>query len=281
MKSMTGHGISQWKTKDCYIEVIVQSYNSKNLDVRIQSPPFYTSLEGDLKKIINKKISRGVVNIIINRTPLWPVKKSSMQWNKQQALKWKNLYVKMAKYFKIEYKINLLDLAKQPGVLEVVSQPCFISTTEQLKLKTLIKKALDICYAERKREGISIKKDFQKHLKKLLISIKKNKSLWNKQKKRISANIKKKKPLQEEKACTIHKIDINEEIIRLEEHIKVVSRLILSSGVIGKKIAFYLQEMIRESNTIGSKSQDSQLTQEVIQTKTIIERMREQIQNVE
>ena len=87
--------------------------------------------------------------------------------------------------------------------------------------------------------------------------------------------------IQDVTAALISRLDTSEEFSRMEEHIRVFRTLVIAKGVMGKKISFYLQEMIREVNTIGSKSQDFKLTQEVVQAKTLIERMREQVNNVE
>ena len=77
------------------------------------------------------------------------------------------------------------------------------------------------------------------------------------------------------------KADVNEEIVRLLEHIKNVQKLLSSADAEGKKLDFYIQELHREMNTIGSKSQVSSITQAVVEGKTIIERLREQVQNIE
>ena len=79
----------------------------------------------------------------------------------------------------------------------------------------------------------------------------------------------------------LSKMDVTEELVRMEAHIQIGLKLLKSRGAVGKKMGFYFQEMIREMNTIGSKSQDFKLTQTVISAKSIIEIMREQIQNVE
>jgi uncharacterized protein (TIGR00255 family) len=79
----------------------------------------------------------------------------------------------------------------------------------------------------------------------------------------------------------IEKSDINEELIRLKEHIQNYRQIIGSNNAQGKKLDFYTQELLREVNTIGSKSSVSKLTQIVVEAKTLIERLREQVQNVE
>jgi uncharacterized protein (TIGR00255 family) len=291
MKSMTGYGISQWKSKDCCVEVVVQSYNGKYFESRVQSPAFYNSLEGELRKELQKKFIRGFISLSITRSPLWPVKKTTVKWNKEQALKWKSLYKKMAVTLKMKYEVNLPHLAQQPGVLEVTAQPALVSVQEKNKVKVLVRRAVDLCSKEREREGKALQKDFQKNLNQLMLSLKKVKSHAVRQSKGVGKKIESKvgaiddiegkKAIQEVTSTLINRMDINEEVSRMEEHIRAFRSLIAVKGVIGKKMSFYLQEMIREMNTVGAKAQDFKLTKEVVQIKTFIERMREQVQNIE
>ena len=291
MRSMTGYGVSQWKSSDCYIEVIVQTYNNKYFDSKIQLPPLYASLEGELRKELQKKITRGAINVSVNRSPAWPLKKNKVKWNKSQALKWKTLYKEMASSLKMKNEVSLFHLAQQQGVLEVISEPTLIPMKERNKLKALIYKAIDLCDKERKREGSALKKDFQKHLRELSLSIKKISSHAVKQNKKAQESVKNRmgsigfveedKKLQEVTGSLINRLDICEEITRTEEHVRAFRSIVSTEGAIGKKMSFYLQELVREINTIGSKSQNFKLTKEVVQAKSLIERMREQVQNVE
>lgn len=291
MKSMTGYGVSRWKSNDCCIEVIIQTYNSKHFESRVQAPPFYASLEGALRQDLQSHFSRGSVHVLINRSPSWPLKKTKLQWNKQQALKWKALYKKMALSLNMKNELSLLNLAQQPGVLEVVSQPSIVSVQEKKKLKALIHRAMELCNKERIREGRMLKKEFQKHLKDLSLYLQKIKYHASQQSKKVKQNVEdqiksfdvinEKNSIYEVVGSFINKLDISEEISRMEEHIKAFRALVSSQEVKGKKMSFYLQEMIREVNTVGSKSQDFKLTQKVVQAKSTIEKMREQVQNVE
>ena len=290
MKSMTGHGSGVWKSKDCCIEATLQSYNHKNFETRLQLPAFYSTLEGELRKELQKKFIRGAFNLFITRNPSWPAKQTIARWNKKQALSWKALYNNMAKSLKMKNDLSLFNLSQQPGVLEVFSPSCVVSAKEKSNLKTLVRQVISLCNKEKIREGQALKRDFQKHLKHLLLclqNIKKHESRQRKAKTRqmesqlIAFEGEEQKTAQDIAGAFIDRMDISEEISRLKEHIKTFSSLIKGPGVMGKKMSFYLQEMIREANTIGSKSQDFKLTKEVVQAKSLIERMREQAHNIE
>ena len=288
---MTGHGSGFWKSPDCCVEAVLQSYNHKNFESRLQLPAFYSALEGELRKELKKKFSRGALNLFITRSPSWPAKKSAVCWNKKQALKWKALYGNMARSLKMKNDLSLFNLSQQTGVLEVVSTPLVLSATEKAGLKALVLKVIYLCDKEKAREGLALKKDFQKNLKQLSLCLKNIKKHEARQKKTKAKTVKKQlgmlKSIEEQKtaqditSALIDRMDISEEISRLKEHITAFSALIQKQGVMGKKMSFYLQEMIRESNTISSKSQDFKLIKEVVQAKSLIERMREQAHNIE
>ena len=293
MKSMTGFGLSQWKTSSTVIEVTVQSYNGKFFEARVQTPPCYLSLEGELRKTLQKKFQRGYVSLLIVRTPAQPVSSSSVSWDSQQAKKWKSLFRQMATSLKMKNDLTLIELSRQPGVLKTNISSVGISASEKTKLKTTLRKAIELCNKERVREGLALKKDFQKNTTALSQSLKKIKIHFTQQNKTINKTVRDKIKLiklstnekdklqQEMLSALLNRTDIDEEIYRMEEHLKVFRSVLNSPGTIGKKISFYLQEMIREMNTIGSKSQSFKLTKEAVQAKSLIEKMREQAQNVE
>ncbi len=293
MKSMTGYGSGVWKSEDFFVEAQLQSYNHKNFEVRLQISPFYTSMEGDLRKELQKKFSRGAFNLIVARQPLWPVKQSKMHWNKKQALKWKTLFNQMARSLKMKNDVGLLDLSQQPGVMELVSMPLILSTKEKAGLKALIRKVINLCDREKSREGQALKKDFQKNLRQFslcLQNIKRHEARQRKTKHRATMaeplnlfdnNQEEQKNRQAVAGLLLDRLDISEEISRLKAHVQAFRSLTASRGIMGKKMSFYLQEMIREANTIGSKSQDFKLTKAVVQAKSLIERMREQAHNIE
>ena len=282
---MTGCGTAHSKHKSTFIEVTAQSLNSRFLEVRFSLPPAYASLEGELRKQVQKKFRRGHIDILINRG--LNHKNTKAQWSRRQALKWKAMYKKMAAGLKMKNNIDLLHLSQQPGVISVQQHYSSVSQLEKQSLKNLLKKAIALCEKERTREGKALKQEFQKNIRALRISLKNIKTRWLKQKQKkkmmLKKQIKKTRQLQNIEAVTsaISRIDIEEELSRLIEHIKIFQSMIISKSVIGKQMTFYLQEMIREINTIGSKSQDAGLTYEAVRAKTIIETMREQAQNVE
>ena len=290
MKSMTGHGVSYHRQKDTFIEIVVQSLNNRFLETRFRMPDFYSSLEGELRKKVQQKFTRGSVEVLIHRNPSQPHKDTKWKWNHKRAVEWRSLYKKMSTVLKLKNNIDLVSLSRQPGVVDIQSVSPVLSTKEKQIVKKLLQKAVELCDKERVREGAALKKDFQSQLTALsqCLQLIKKLSSKKKQKKeqqlkgRMSKEILVQQPgVANEVVLMLARMDINEEISRMTEHIRTFRTLITKKAVIGKQMNFYLQEMIREMNTIGSKSQEARLTREVVSAKTIIETMREQVQNVE
>lgn len=290
MKSMTGHGVSYHRQKDTFIEIVVQALNSRFLEVRFRMPDFYSTLEGELRKKVQQKFTRGSIEILVNRNPSQPNKDIKWKWNHKRALEWRALYKKMSTVLKLKNNIDLVSLSRQPGVVDIQSVSPVLSTKEKQIVKKLLQKAVELCDKERVREGIALKKDFQNKLTALSQCLQLIKRISSKKKqkkeKQLKGTLSKDILLQQpgaanEAVLMITRMDINEELSRLTEHIRAFRTLIAKKAVMGKQMNFYLQEMIREVNTIGSKSQEASLTREVISAKTIIETMREQVQNVE
>ena len=286
---MTGYGVAQARNSDSYIEVIVQSFNNKYLDVRYQFPPIYNSMRKECKRLLNAIFNRGYIEVLVIRNPLWPQQEMKVGWNRDQAVKWKRIYEDMAKKLNLKNNLDLMSLSAKTGVLQTVSMPSFLSDQERKVFQKLLLKAAHMCDKERRREGQFLKKDFQKNLEELTSCLKYIRVFDEEKNKQTKISLKKKlrkkgnnhQKVLDETAESLMRQDIGEELSRLKEHIRVFRSLFSLAAPVGKKMSFYLQEMVREINTVGSKSQYFQLINQVVQAKSLIEKMREQVQNVE
>ena len=281
---MTGFGFCSVNHKDFMLEVSVRSLNSRFLDTKFYSPHYYFNLEHEIQKIISQTCKRGYFIIHINRFPQKPDPVFSFKWNKTQAKKWQELYKQLSKELKCKNDWSLNDLINREGVLNVIEKPQSLSLTEKNFVKQTFKKSLQICLKERQREGLSLKKDILLQLKKLQTLNQKVSRLNKKQQSRL---LKKKSQVIEssssytETSLEIEKSDIHEEVIRMQEHLNHFKKILAKPQDIGRKLDFYTQEILREINTMGSKSQTSELTLNVISAKSCLEKIKEQIQNVE
>lgn len=292
MKSMTCYGYATQKTDFGLIEVSIKSVNGRFLEMRTNLPPEYLKLENEIKKRCSNTLRRGSVSIFVSR------KKDPLKDNvhvtvkKDLAKKWMKAFHDLSKELKLNSQVSL-DMLSQIPNLFVVNDEVPVTSKETKTLMVLMEKALQSCLKEKTREGEALQKEVFGYLDELDRNLKSIKSYATKQiqtlKKQHSDKSKVLKGddlatdqrLAQEIVSQMDRMDISEEIFRFKEHLKSIKKLISSKDLIGKKLDFYTQELLREMNTIGSKSQMFKITQSVVDSKSIIERIREQSQNIE
>ncbi|MCB0364360.1 MAG: YicC family protein [Bdellovibrionaceae bacterium] len=292
MKSMTGYGNSAGVSSYLDLEVSVKSINGRFLDVRFHLPREYFPFELEMKKEVSKVARRGTLDVFVQRRIVEDAPEVKVGVHKPLAKKWMAAYDELAKVVGLDEKLSLETLASIPHVLEVegVGE---VTEKEKQVVFTHVKKALANLDKERKREGAALRDDLMGHLDalaSLVTDMEKeregaNKELLKKMETRLSTLQLQDRVdadrLAQEVAVLVDRADISEEILRLTEHVKAFGKAVKSTQCEGKKLDFYAQELLREANTIGSKSQVSRLTQMVVEAKTRIEKIREQVQNVE
>lgn len=292
---MTGYGLEIAKNESLNLSIQVKTVNNRFLEVRYRAPYDYLPFEGEVKKLAAQYLSRGTAEISIHRTRNQEAPGTQVSVNLGLGKAW----AKACK--ELQEPLNLSDRAvenlvlKAPDLVSVADSPVADQDEKQMVLETL-RKALEKCGEERKREGEALKK----HLSSLLKQMNDFVSKTSQQKEERASLIKEKftakiqslgeqfgegtldpSRLAQEALFLIEKTDIDEELKRLQAHTKAYEGLLDKPGVVGKKLEFYTQEMHREVNTIGSKSQALDLVFDVIEAKTIVERLREQVQNIE
>ena len=296
MKSMTGFGNFRTQNNDVSIEVSIRAVNGRFLETRFHLPRGYFPYEAELKKKLSGLVIRGTVDIYISRKIKANAGVGRIVINSKLALEYLKVFKKLSTDLKINEGIRLEYISKQPDVIQVEESDSLVSNEVSL-LKKTFESALKKFDSERIREGVALKKDLQKNLKDLQKHIHKVSKLRDEANKmlqeRFEAKVKARLPkeiaglqvdpqrISQEIVIQLEKADINEEITRLTEHIVNFDKLVELPVVEGKKLDFYTQELLREVNTIGSKSQVSGITEAVVEAKTLIERIREQVQNIE
>ncbi len=291
MKSMTGFGQARVQGPNSLFEVNIKTVNGRFLEARFHLPRELVFLEPDLKKALSEKFQRGTVDIFISRK-LKGHGSASVHVNESLAKEYLKAYSSLAKKLGVIFQPTVELLTRQADVVRV-EDSLDAAQKEKKWVVQAFQKALAACEQERKREGAALNKELQKlltQLEKQVLTIMglredANKALQEKFEQKISTRLKNseidQQRLLQEVVIQLEKTDINEELQRLEEHIKNYRKLLLSSMAEGKKMDFYTQELLREVNTIGSKSQVANITQAVVEAKAIIERLREQVQNIE
>lgn len=297
MKSMTGFGQAKVSSGSSDIEVSIRAVNGRFFEPRFHMPRELVSLESDLRTELQKRFNRGTIDIFISRRLKWDQINSKVLVQKSMVKEYHRALKEIATQMKIPFQAHVELVAKLPEVLKVETNDTEVTQTEKKAvLKTLVQ-ASEACVKEQSREGLSLKKEFERLLKDLdqhLQEIEKvraevdlsyQQKVETKIKTRLAAMDSNTQidpsRVAQEVVFLLDKSDINEEIVRLREHLHNFKGLLKADGPMGKKLDFYIQELLREVNTIGSKSSVSKLTSHVVDAKTIIERLREQVQNVE
>lgn len=293
---MTGFGNFRTQNNEVSIEVSIRAVNGRFLETRFHLPRVYFSHETELKKKFSALVLRGTVDIYISRKIKSNAGGGKITINTRLANDYLKAFRKLSADLRINENIRLEYISKQPDVLQV-EETDSLTTQELSLLKKTFEGALKKFDAERIREGSALKKDLQKNLKDLQKQVHKVAKLRDEANKmlqeRFESKVKSRLPkevagvqvdpqrISQEIVIQLEKADISEEITRLTEHIVNFEKLVEMPIVEGKKLDFYTQELLREANTIGSKSQVAGITEAVVEAKTLIERIREQVQNIE
>lgn len=296
MKSMTGYGLCRAQTNEVSLEISIRAVNGRFFETRFHLPKPYFIFESDLKKRLGVYALRGTVDIYISRKLKASHSTGKVVINTRLAQEYLKSFKKLAKDLKLNDAIRFDLISRQTDVI-LMEEVDSLNPQEVALLKKAFEVALKKFESEKIREGAALKKDLSKNLKDLQKHVTKisklrddaNKYLQEKFEAKIKARLPKEvvgqsvDPLRisQEIVIQLEKADINEELIRLTEHLKNFEKLIEGAVVEGKKLDFYTQELLREVNTIGSKSQVAGITESVVEAKTLIERIREQVQNIE
>jgi len=274
IKSMTGFGavkgfISPWGR----INLEIRSINHRFLDIVLHLPEGFLHLEQKLKDEISKKVKRGHVILRLEINPL-QLKKPVL--NKRLIKEYYFSLNQISRQLNLKDKnININTLAELPGVWTMQSQSSL--SLSWVKIKPLVKEALNRLLQGRLQEGRALYKDLATRAQRLGKNLKKIKVRFKKViKQRVRLY-----NTEEEKNSFLRSSDINEEVVRLSFHLKNFTRCLKNKKSAGKELDFILQEMQRETNTIGAKSIDAFISNRVVRAKSEIEKMREQVQNVE
>lgn len=291
MKSMTGFGNHHGSSKGVDLDINSKAVNGRYLDLKFILPSEYAPYENEMKTLATKFFGRGTIQILVSRKVGPEARKTRVTVRADRAQQWIEGYQELGKKLRLLAEPNLDMIARIPEVL-LVEDLQEVTPQEKSFLFETLEESLRKCDEERLREGLVLGKELERLLKELQSNVKTLRSLAKKNssyvKKAFHAKLKKlgvensNDPKWLETALPlIDKGDVQEELVRLTEHLKNCAQLLKSKQSVGKKLDFYTQELLREFNTVGSKSQMAEMTRLVIDSKSLIEQFREQIQNIE
>ncbi|MDK7755272.1 MAG: YicC/YloC family endoribonuclease [Peptoniphilus harei] len=291
MNSMTGYGLFEKKCEDFYIKVEMKSVNNRYLDMNVRMPGSIMYAEEAVRSFIKSKIKRGKVDIFINFEYL-----DSSQVEIDIDYELLNKYISISKELEENYglssDLSFSKIMKDSNIVKAQKADFDGDYIKEELLKVLDGAAKDFLKS-RAFEGEKIREDFKVKLdeverltyfveERAPISLKENE---NRLRERVAEFLQSSEVNEDriltEIAIMLDKLSIDEEITRLKIHIQNFNDIINEEGPIGRKLDFLIQELNREANTIGSKSNDIEITSAVVMLKSEIEKLREQAQNVE
>lgn len=288
--SMTGFGRSKKEIDQWTITVEIKSVNHRFCEISVRMPKNFLVLEEKIKKIIQSKVSRGRIELYVTMNGDGILSRSlAVDWN--LADQYIKAFTELKRKYHLPEPIQLSDIVSQEHIFDVREQANEDEELEKLVLET-VREAADNLLEMRAMEGKKLKDDLVKHLDSMEQLIKQIKSRAHlvsnlykeKLKKRIAeflqGNIDENRILMEA-ALLADKSDITEELTRLESHVIQFKETMKKSEPTGRKLDFIVQEMNREANTIGAKGNDSSIAKFVVELKSIIEKLKEQVQNIE
>ena len=296
IRSMTGFGRGEYSDEISKVTVEIRSVNHRYLDIYVKMPRRYSFAEETIKSAIKERLHRGKVEVSVSVDNVGK-SDSDVRLDKELAARYYNVLSELRDSFDFgeDSRVSLSLLSKMPDV--IVTTPA--AEDEEAMVKRLLgatSKALDDFCSMREAEGEKLAADLsaradiiqgiRDHIEKRAPEIEKEYAA--KFKARVEDILGGVYEVPEERialeaAIFADKANITEELVRLNSHISQLRKFLSSDGkeAIGKKIDFLIQEMNREANTIGSKSNDREITSSMLELKAEIEKVREQVQNIE
>jgi len=287
---MTGYGVGRVKAEDGECLAEIKSLNNKYCDINIKNNFQSLEIEQKMEKLIKNKVSRGKINILV-KVENYGLTEEKIILNEDIADSYYKNLETLKKKYKLKGEISIDSMLKFKDIFRIIKEE------ESTKIWVMVEKAtnlaLDSLLKMRGREGKVLVTDIRKRVKKIQKLIGKvekfSKSspidykdkLLNKIKNLIDGLNVDEGRIELEAAIFAEKTDITEEIIRLKSHLIQFDDLLNSQESVGRKMDFLTQEINREINTIGSKTNDIEVTSLVVLVKSELEKIREQARNIE
>ncbi|HLY38445.1 MAG TPA: YicC/YloC family endoribonuclease [Candidatus Binatia bacterium] len=292
MRSMTGYGAGRADAPSARVNVEIRSVNQRFLDVKIAAPRDYAAWEREIRDRVRAVAQRGRVEVTVARVPIAARRRYAVAVRTELARAYVEAARRLARGLGLGGEVGLTDVLRLPDLFEVSEQPPDLRR-ELAAVRKALARALAAFDAERRREGAHLLRDMEKRTRAV---------------RRATADIRRRLPhalaelrrqveerlvrlvggaeldrgrVAQEVAVLADRSDVTEELVRLEGHLAALAATLRERGPLGKRIEFLLQEIHRELNTTGSKAGERGITDLVLAAKAEVERLREQVQNVE
>ncbi|MCI8358723.1 MAG: YicC family protein [Lachnospiraceae bacterium] len=287
IKSMTGFGRSEIAEGDRKITVEMKSVNHRYLDVNIKMPKKLNFFETSIRNALKQYIQRGKVDIFITYED-YTESNLCVKYNRELAAEYMKYLEQMSEDFALDNDVRVSALSRYPEVLSMEEQTIDEEELWQM-LEKAISKAAEGFVETRIREGEHLREDLDGMLAHVEYITERSPEIIAQYRQKLEDKVKEllgdvqidENRLLMEVTIFADKVCVDEELVRLRSHIETTKESLLQGGGIGRKLDFIAQEMNREANTILSKTNDLEISNRAIELKTEIEKVREQIQNIE
>ena len=291
IRSMTGYGRARETINNRDITVELRSVNNRFLDCTVKIPRIYTCCEDAIKARVQKAITRGKVDVFVTIISVG-AEATAVTVNRDLAAGYVKALRSMAEDYALRDDISVMNVARFPDVLTVTKAD---EDMESLSadICSVLDQALAGYTSMRETEGQKLREDIDGRLNTIEELTKKielrspktvaeyRERLTAKMKEVLQSTTIEESRILMEAAVYADKVAVDEETVRLHSHVAQLRAMLENGGVIGRKADFLIQELNRESNKIGSKCCDLEITEDVVSLKAEIEKIREQIQNIE
>ena len=291
IRSMTGFGRFEVSGAQRKFTVEVKSVNHRYLDLNIKMPKLFNPFESEIRREIKRYAERGKIDLFITMENEGAAV-GTVYYNKVLAEQYFTSLSRMAEDFGLENDIRVSHLSRYPEVFTMEEAPANEDELWQ-ELSAALKGALERFCESRAKEGEHLRQDLMAKCDEMQTHVdfirERSPEILQKYKAELRAKVLSlledsqidENRLLMETTLYADKICVDEELVRLTSHIAAVKNALASGGAVGRKLDFLAQEMNREANTILSKSTDLEISDRGIELKTVIEKIREQIQNIE
>ena len=295
LRSMTGFGSASFDLSDLTFEVEIRTVNHRHLDLRLKLPRQFTQCEGEVRACVPRYLGRGKVDVNVNLASS-DKPTSTLQIDDEVVRQYVDASKSVADNHGVTGQLDVSTLIGMPGVTRFV-EPGFDDDEVNRALCGAVEEALAKVDQSRCAEGAAVLKDFEGRLARVAELVESfnergdlvREAAKERLRKRASqleleTGVVDEARLHQEIVIAADRLDISEEIARLRSHIEQFHAIVGEAGpdsFVGRRLDFLLQELGREANTVGSKANDAPLAHDVVELKTELERIREQVQNVE
>lgn len=291
IKSMTGYGKGQLAGSDAHYSIEIKTVNHRYADVTVKVPRALMFVERDLKKWASERLTRGKIDVFVSRESTEQAIVSPVV-NDALATEYVSLFRKMSEQHQLSNDIPLSLLVSQKDVVTLRETDMDESQVRQ-NLQQALALAIDAVEKMRMQEGEALQQDIQERLNLMetLLGVIETRApgVVEEWQQKLQSRLERlqgdvdvdPQRVAQELAIFADRCDICEEVVRFKSHLVQFRQLLCSDEAVGRQMDFLIQELNRETNTMGSKSNDAELTKNVVAIKAELEKIREQIQNIE